>query len=484
MEIIKIEYVDETYVKVLSSQGVVYELSDHFTFKAKNFFHQAKFRARIWDGNIRLFNRKTNKIYAGLVSQIQEFAKARNYTVLLGEGVGNQTSFSEKEALEFIQKLNLPHEVRDYQLKYFLASIRERRVMNISPTASGKSLIIYLCVMYHLARKRKTLIIVDRINLLNQLASDFGEYGFDSPKYIHKIQGKTEKNSDKPIIISTWQSATKLGAKWLAQFDVVIVDEAHRASAKSVKGILENIPHVKFRLGFTGTLDGSETNEMVLRGLVGPVRQYTTQRELIDRGYNAELHLKILQMVYSEEEKKACKKLDYQKELEFIYMNPKRNQYIKNLALSLKGNTLVVFHRLEKQGIPLYDLINSEANGIPVYYVAGSVDGDEREEIRKIVNEHERSIIVASSGCYSTGVNIPNLHNIISTYPTKAVVTVLQTIGRGLRKTEIKNSVTFFDVVDDLSHKKHLNYVLKHFIERLKIYAAELFEYKIYKVEL
>jgi superfamily II DNA or RNA helicase len=115
--------------------------------------------------------------------------------------------FSENEADEFITKLKLPHEVRDYQKKAFIYAIRNRRGLLVSPTASGKSLIIYLITRY---LKGKTLIIVPTISLVSQMFKDFKDYGLDSETYMHKITAGADKESNKPIIVSTWQSIYKM----------------------------------------------------------------------------------------------------------------------------------------------------------------------------------------------------------------------------------------------------------------------------------
>jgi type I site-specific restriction endonuclease len=123
-------------------------------------------------------------------------------------------------------------------------------------------------------------------------------------------------------------------------------------------------------------------------------------------------------------------------------------------------------------------------NDRSVYWVSGEVSGEQREEIRKVVEKESNAIIVASFGTFSTGVNIKNLHNIIFASPSKSRIRNLQSIGRGLRKSNTKTSSTLYDIADNLSWKTKKNYTLLHFMERVKIYNEEKFEYKIYKVNL
>ncbi len=482
---IRVKEYNEVFVQLDGDKSILYELSDYFTFKVPGFQFSPKYRAGYWNGSIGLFKKKDRIIYKGLLPEIISFAEKRDYHLDIDESLIVTDEYSKDELELFITKLNLPKklEIRDYQKKYLLHCIRNKRALCLSPTSSGKSLIQYILIRYYLSQKKKVLLIVPTLNLLQQMYSDFDDYGFISEKYVHLLSGGKEKFSNKPITVATWQSSVKQDKKWLSEYDVIIVDEAHGVKSNSFQKILENMPNCKYRFGFTGTLDGTQTHKFVIEGLLGQTKEYITTKELIDQSYASELNLKILRLIYNQEDKQNARRMNYQDELAFIYDNTKRNNLIKNLALSLKGNTLVMFHRVETHGVPLFDLINTEAK-VPVYYVSGKVDSDEREEIRKIVETHKDSIIVASSGVFSTGTNIPSLKNIISTNPTKSQIKLLQTIGRGLRKTKTKDKVTFFDIVDDLSHKKRVNYTLKHFAERLKIYKDQKFEHKIYNVEM
>jgi hypothetical protein len=481
MDIIKVEKFDEVYNKIYCEPGIGYELNEYFTFEVPGAKFMPAVRNKFWDGKIRMFNTMTCLLYAGLNKYIEEFAKARNYQV---EYISDFSAdeFSVKEANEFIDSLNIPEkfERRDYQVDAFVYGIRNRRALMLSPTASGKSFIIYLITRYY---AKRTLIIVPTTSLVSQLASDFADYGFKSDKFIHRIYAGQDKQTDKPITISTWQSIYKLPKTYFEQFDVVIGDEAHLFKAKSLTSIMSKLCGCAYRFGFTGTLDGTQTNKLVLEGLFGPVKQVTTTSELIEQKHLSNFRIKAIILKYSDEIREQLKKTKYQEELDFLVRNEARNRFIKNLALSLDGNNLLLFQFVEKHGQVLYDLIKSEAQ-VPVFFVHGGVDGDEREEIRRIVQQKEKSIIIASSGTFSTGVNIPNLHNIIFSSPSKSKIRNLQSIGRGLRKSGGKYMATLYDIADDLTWKNRKNFTILHFVERMKIYNEEKFDYKIYQVNL
>lgn len=478
MDILKISKVNETYICIDCDQSILYELKDAFSFMVPNAKFHPLYRNKIWDGRINLMNVMTRQIYAGLLMNVLAFARSREYHVeFLSEF--NDTEFSLQEAKEFIKGLSLPFEARDYQIEALAHAVRKSRAMLLSPTASGKSLIIYSIVRYF---EQRTLIIVPTVSLVSQMASDFESYGYKDS--IYKITSGVEKPVEEDLVISTWQSIYKMPKAWFQQFKVVIGDEAHLFKAKSLTSIMEKLSACKYRFGFTGTLDGTETNKLVLEGLFGPVKRVASTTDLIEQKHLADLKIKILLLKYPDDTRKQNKGNDYPQEIDFIVRNAARNKFIKNLSLSLTGNVLLLFQYVEKHGKELYAMINDPSNDRKIFFIHGGVDGDEREAIRKLVETEKDAIIIASSGTFSTGVNIKNLHNIIFASPSKSKIKTLQSIGRGLRISETKDNVTLFDIADDLSWKTKRNYTLEHFKERMKIYAEEGFDYKIYNIDL
>jgi len=480
-----ISNVNEAFVRIACEEGISYELRDAFTFMVPGAQFTPQFKARLWDGKIRLWDTRKRMIYRGLVPYIAKFCEDRGYTWEYDNEVYDE-ELSLKEIQEFAETLGLPHVPRDYQYEGCLHAIRSRRCLLLSPTASGKSLIIYLILRYLHDKLdcKRTLVIVPTISLVTQLASDFRDYGFDADNFVHRIFAGEDKHTDKPITISTWQSLYKMPPEYFRQFDVVIGDEAHQFKAKSLTDIMTGLTNAKFRIGTTGTLDGTKTHKLVLEGLFGPVRKVTSTKELMDQKHLADLTIKCLLLKHSASVCQLMAKATYQKEIEYLVLNDARNKFIKNLTLSLEGNTLVLYQYVEKHGQILFDLINSENGGRKVFFIHGGVDGDTREEVRHIVEKESDAIIVASLGTFSTGVNIRNLHNVIFASPSKSRIRNLQSIGRSLRTTEIKKTATLYDIADDLQHKKHVNFTLKHYMERIKIYAEEKFFFRIYKIEL
>lgn len=476
---IRIRKVNEVYNQVLvDDMGIAQEISDYFTFQVPGAQFMPAYRNRMWDGKVRLYNTSTQMLYSGLNNYVEIFASERDYAVTY-EYDNSANEFSVVEAKKFLTEQKFTLEPRDYQIEAFVDAVRYNRGLFLSPTASGKSFIIYMIMRWHL---KPTLLIVPTTTLVHQMYSDFESYGFNSEKYCHKIYSGQDKKTDKPIVITTWQSIYKLRKDFFRQFDVVIGDEAHLFKAKSLTSILTKLEDCKYRYGFTGTLDGSQTHKLVLEGLFGPCQKVTTTKELMDQKHLADFKIKILALKYPDEIRKVVAKMNYQDEMDFLVACEARNKFIKNLALSLEGNTLLLFQYVEKHGRILQDMVEKEANGRKVFFIHGGVKGEERDEIRGIVEKERDAIIIASYGTFSTGVNIRNLHSIIFGSPSKSKIRNLQSIGRGLRKSDTKESAVLYDIADDLSWKSTSNYTLKHLMERVKVYDEEKFEYKLYSI--
>jgi len=484
---------DEVYAKITCERDVARELSEYFTFFVPGHQFVPAFRNKIWDGKIRLFNLQTQQLYLGLTSYLQEFADERQYFIDWGD-LKLQDEYSIYHFNKFVESLNLhsqgkPIQVRDHQRKAFIHAIQQRRSLLLSPTASGKSLIIYLLFRQLLDYQNlKGLIIVPTTSLVEQLYSDFADYsshnGFLVEDAVHRIYQGKDKVSDKPLFISTWQSLYTMPPEYFEQFDYIIGDEAHLFKAQSLTTIMTSANKTKYRIGLTGTLDGTKTHKLVLEGLFGPVEKVITTKELIDNKQLSDFQIKCLVLKHSEEISESMKNATYQEEIEYLISNKNRNRFIRNLAISLGTNTLVLYQMVEKHGQILYNDILEKANGRKVFFIHGNVDTDDREEVRRIMEKENDAIVVASFGTFSTGINIRNLHNIIFASPSKSRIRNLQSIGRGLRQSEGKEMATLYDIADDLRYKKHMNFTLQHFVERVKIYNEEKFPFKIYNIGL
>lgn len=481
-----ISRINEVYIKVDCEVDIAYELNDYFTFDVPNAKFTPTYKNKLWDGKIRLFNIMSRRIYAGLRRQVEYFAKTREYVVEYSDDSFLDSSFDDNQARQAFDKhVRAPNiELRDYQLESFAHAVRTKRALFVSPTASGKSMMIYLTSMQLYEPGKKVLVIVPTTSLVHQMATDFGDYARRDPNtFVHRILSGADKNTDLPIVVSTWQSIYKLPPSWFSKFNVVIGDEAHLFKAKSLTDIMSKMPGCQYRFGFTGTLDGTETHKLVLEGLFGPVKKVTTTAKLIENNTLSKFKIKALVIGYDSDTRKSISSSTYQDEITFLITHDPRQKLLVNLALSLKGNTLVLFKMID-HGKQIYQMLQDKQPDRTIYYVDGTIDGEIREDVRKTIEGLENGIIVASLGTFSTGINIRNLHNVIFASPSKSRVKVLQSIGRGLRKSQHKDIFTLYDIADDLTWKSKQNYTILHFIERVKMYNEEKFEYKIFNVEL
>lgn len=485
MDVLKLTKLNECFIKVDCERSLAQELSDFFTFFVPGYQFMPAYKNRIWDGKIRLFNSKDFTIYHGLMNYIIKFCEERNYKLDVDPEITITEEFSVKEAEDFISTLGLPFSPRDYQINAFVHAIRNKRLLILSPTASGKSLIIYLILRYmQECDFKRGLLIVPTTSLVEQMYSDFKSYGYDSEEYCHRQYSGKEKHTNKFLTITTWQSIYKNSKDYFEQFDFVFGDECHQFKSKSLTTIMSQTDNTKYRVGLTGTLDGTQTHKLVLEGLFGPVYKSITTKELIDNKHLSDFSIKCLVLKYPKEVCQLAKKWKYVDEIDYLVSNNARNNFIKNLTLSLQGNSLVLFNYVDKHGKKLYEMIKNEAKKRKVFFVFGGTDVDVRESIRSITEKENDAIIVASYGTFSTGINIRNLHNVIFASPSKSRVRNLQSIGRGLRKGDNKSEAVLYDISDDFRDGKFVNFTLKHFLERMKIYDEEKFKYKFYNVEL
>ena len=480
---------NDVYLTVETDKGIARELSDFFTFEVPGAKFMPQYRNRMWDGKIRLFSIQTGEIYFGLLSYIEEFAKRNDIEIEYKEGVKDEERLRDGELGEFIGRVSPQSkgktlQVRDYQMAALDYAVRNNRSLLLSPTASGKSLIIYILSVWYAAKTESNiLILVPTTSLVEQMHSDFLDYGFKE-SMMQKIYQGYSKNITKPITISTWQSVYKMQKKWFDQFSCILGDEVHIFKSKSLTGIMNKMVNCKYRHGFTGTLDGTQTHRLVLEGLFGSVNKVTTTKELMDSDTLAKLKVECIVLRYPDADCKFMKDQGYQDEVDLIVRDERRNKFIVDLTKHLTGNTLILFQFVEKHGDVLHTMINNSLTDRKVFYVWGGTDTETREKIRSITENEKSAVIVASYGTFSTGINIRNLHNIVFASPSKSRIRVLQSVGRALRLGDNKDSARLVDIADDFTHKGRQNFTLRHFMERINIYNEEEFDYDIKQISI
>jgi len=478
---VTIEKFNEAYLKIKCEAAVARELSEFFTFEVPGAKFMPTYRKRIWDGKIRLFSSSTGKIYYGLLPYVTKFLQGQGYKIRLEEDF-RPHEIDKRITRRFIKSIEKNFKARDYQIDAIHHILESNRGLILSPTGSGKSFIIYALIRYYLQElDQKILLVVPTTNLVEQMYSDFADYGWFPDEHCHKLYAGADKNTSKEVVISTWQSIYKLDKKYFSQFGAVFVDECHLAKAKSLTGIMTKLHDCKYRIGTTGTLDGSEIHQLVLEGLFAKHKEITTTSQLVKDKHLSNLHIKCLVLQHPKENRG---RKTYQEEMEYLATNRKRNLFISKLAATLDGNTLILAQYIEKQLVPLCLIIKELCEDRTVHLIYGATPTEDREKVRVLVEKEKDAIIVASYGVFSMGINIKRLHNIIFASPYKSQIKVLQSIGRGLRLAEDKIECNLFDIADDMSYNNRENYTLQHLKERIKIYNEQEFDYHIVPVTL
>ena len=492
--IVSIEKLDEVYVRVFSDAGIEQELCDFFTYEYPGARFTPQYRARLWDGKVRLYDQIRKTLYLGLISYVEEFCIRNGYEVQYKNVIKVEHDLTHEDIEDYARSLTpmgrgKPIEIRDYQIEAVRSALNKERTLLLSPTASGKSFIIYTTMRKHLDEHRKCIIIVPTTSLVEQLYADFQDYssanGWDTSLHCQKLYSGFSKDFTKEVLITTWQSIYLQPKAWFKQFDVIFGDEAHQFKAKSLTTVMEKMDNIRYRIGTTGTLDNKKVHRLVLEGMFGPVHKVTTTKALMDSGRLSNLNITCVILKYSEEIRKAQKNMTYQDEMDFIVTNEARNKFIRNLAVKSEGNTLVLFQYVEKHGKVLYEAIKNKAHDKrKIFFVYGGTETSDRESIRHITEGESDAIIIASFGTFSTGINIPSIENVIFASPSKSKIRNLQSIGRGLRLKEGKTHCNLYDIADDLHWKSWKNHTLNHAAERYKTYAEEQFEIKLVEVDL
>lgn len=514
-----IEKVNDVYIRIHANMGIREQIAEVFKFRPPKYQFSPKYKAGWWDGYIKLFNPYTCLMYGGLLKQMVAHCKRYNYSIYVDPKLldfGKQTYDSIENWFSSELKPTRDDggllDIRDYQLDAIHKSLKFKRLLLKSATNSGKSFVIY-AILKHLFENDSIgsgLIVVPTVGLVDQMYSDFDEYSqdpgndFRSEDWVHKIYAGQEKWTDKPIVCTTWQSIHAMPPAWFSQFECMIGDEAHGCEAPKMVKIMEAMPNCPYRIGMTGSLSDFEGSLLTLEGLFGPIVDVITAKEMIDRGDSTPLDIVGIMLEYSEHERKALASekrqlakenkalaeagktkitnAEYLAEMELLMAHKERRKFVRNLAVTREGNTLVLF-RFEKHGHQIYDDIRKIVPDTrPVFLVYGKVKREVRKKIREITDQYHDAIIVASYGTFSTGINIKSLKHLILAFPYKSKIKIVQSIGRMLRKFNGKERACIWDICDDLQWKSKPNYAKDQFLERLKIYRKEQHSYTIDKV--
>lgn len=487
-EVVTVEKIDETWFKIDGPDWFRKELSDFFSFEVENLHHirRKNPRLKFWDGKVRLYTAKKSLLPQGLLQEALVWLKQQpvSVTYTFPNTIPAVPKWNSQFYVDNVATAGLQFAVDQEQA--ISHCLKQRKALLVSPTASGKSFIIYNIQQFI---NKPTLIVVPTVQLTDQMEKDFLDYGFNNDKNsIHKLCYGEPRDfivRSGDVVVGTWQTLCKLPEEFFKQFHVVIGDEAHEYEAKEVSGVIQQCTNAYYKIGTTGTIRSTKMNQLQLVGLFGPIYQAVTTKELMEEGRVSDLKINIVILKYSKETIKEFWKQrnDYNDELNFLFENKRRNWFLIKLVNEMKNNTLLLFKRKEAHGIPLFEQL-VESTTKHCYYVDGDVSRPEREQVRTAFEAGDNCVAVASFGTFSRGINIKNLHNLVFGSPIKAEITTLQSIGRALRLNSNKNRAILWDIVDDLSFEGKNNAALAHFIARLQAYITADFIYEITTIEI
>jgi superfamily II DNA or RNA helicase len=451
-------------------------------------------KKKVWDGNISFIKR--NKIPSGLWKEVVDICKEYDLPLSIN-GVTEifDTNIDEVTFREWVSDFFSEHpdiKPREYQIDAAFKILKYRRCLAELATSAGKTLISFMVIAYLMEKleKKKILFIVPNVQLVLQATGDFEQYDFKSRVQlkVQQIYSGVKIRKSSNIVIGTYQSLVKKEADYFEQFDVVMIDETHKAKAASIQKITDKCWHCDYRFGLSGTIPKRGTvDRLTLMSAMGPLVTQVRAAQLQEEGHISNCKVIQLQMEYATDEQKdafwqlsrnyADRKNLFSLEQNFINQSDKRLDFICKVIGKTNSNSLVLFHKIA-YGEKIYNKLR-EITDKKIYYVDGTISKDIREEFKQRMERGEDVIIVASYGTFSTGISINKIHNIFFAESFKSEVIIRQSIGRGLRKHHTKSHVKIYDFVDDFRYtndgSEWLNYVYRHGIERRKIYKEQKF---------
>ena len=460
-------------IKVLTDDlRYIKRLEKYFTFVVDGAFFSPLYKSGRWDGKKHLMT--NDKFPFGLFFDFLRFHKKYYNDVKLQIDNDIKEIFKNKENIDY--NYDLKFKPRNYQQTCIENAIKYKNNLFVSPTASGKSLILaYIWkTLYENKKIERCILVVPTINLITQFKDDLIDYGIDK-NLIGEVF--TEKKEwDKTFVISTWQTLSN-NIKRLSNFDMILLDEIHQGKTTSIQKILKGSFHMKYKIGCTGTLPNNKLDNFLVKSYLGPISSYFKVSDLVKLGFINECIVKVYKIKYKQEITG-----NYNEVKDNVFQNSFRLNVIRNIISSIEknDNILILVNKIEKEGKLLEDFINNciEFKHYKVKFIHGKMKAKEREKWRQKAIKDKNIILIAVYALFQQGINIPTLKHIILSSSNKSKIRTLQSIGRSLRKSEGKGKSIIYDIVD-YSNK----YLPKHGNQRIKFYKKEEFDYEIINIK-
>ena len=481
---ITIQKQNNSYVQLHCNEELNHKIYCLFSAFQPGYKFSPRFKHKIWDGKIHCYSPITQLLPIGLVDNLLNWCKKNNYTYRLFGLDDFKDTVDYGDMKEYVNSQITKFDARDYQLDAIYKALTNKRGVLLSCTGSGKSLMIYGILKYLIAKKNKRhlLLIVPNVSLVEQMYTDFIDYGWENIENdVEKLYSGMDPTFRTPVLISTWQSLENQDKGFFAEYQGVIVDECHGTKANVVSRILKQCIGADYKIGTTGTLPTEMADQLMINGVLGNVVYELKSKKLIDLGFLTKIVVASIFVRYPEEFIRTNKDRTYQEEVKVVEEKPERNRTL-NFVIDHSKPTdnilILVNHKDHLKSVKEYlNLVYPERK---VSIMMGEVKAKERESIRTSINTEDGTLILGTFAVCSTGINIPKLHSIIMFSNSKSRIKVLQSIGRGLRKHVSKNKVIIYDIIDDLRYKTrtgkvHENYCIQHYNERLIYYKEQEF---------
>lgn len=477
-----------------------------FTKKIRN----AQFRRGKgnWSGDVK-FIKGYNKIPIGLWKELKDMCKRFGFEFKSKGLTDIINSHLDKDRFEkFCTKLTeaAPDiENRPQQIDAAFRALKYRYCMIHIATSGGKTMIEYMFFMWLFYHKevKKVLIVCPDADLVIQTYQEFELYSKGTVKLnmcmVHGAS-KIDDISDYNIIIGNFQSLKNRPPEFFSEVDVMIVDECHRAGNNSIKYIFDSCTKLEYRLGMSGTIIVDKTADyFTLLAYLGPIVKHITKRDVIDKGHATEIEVEVFKLNYmTDENRKKLATLkdreeDGEKRFRFeqkvVRESKIRLKWICELLLRMKGNGIVFFIDVKTgYGKRIVEILRENTTTKEIYYIDGEVDKKLREVYKTRMEEGDNKILVASYDTFGTGKSVKNLHWGAGTESVKGEVIVGQVLGRGMRQHETKKKFKWIDIVDDYSiftqNYDFKNYMMRHMVDRIKIYEKEGLKVAIHEIDL
>lgn len=490
-----IEKVNSSCVHLVCEDGLSHRIYNVFSAYAPGYRFNPRFKMHVWDGKVRCYNPMSQILPIGLLNNLLIWCDQHNIQYSLQGFKDGLTDKIDKEDLEkqMNSYITAGFQARDYQVNAVHAALTNRRGVLLSCTGSGKSLMIYTFLRYLLDNKdvHRAILIVPSVSLVEQMYSDFQDYGWDDLEdHVEMLYSGKKPTFKKEILISTWQSLEKEDQEFFEVYDACVVDECHQAKCSVVTRLLKLMHNAEYKIGTSGTLPTEISEQLQINSVIGNVLFELKSCELIARGYLTKLNIAAIFLKYPEAFIAENKERTYPEEVKMVEEYPNRNKvlnFIIDHTSSMNNMLILVNHRNHLRDVETY--LHENYPDKKVSIITGDVKAKVREEIRTGIEDEDGTILLATYQTMSTGVNIPKLHAIMLFSNSKSRIKVLQSIGRGLRKHNSKNKVIIYDIVDDLSYKKRTgriakNYCMQHFDERSNYYIEQEFPVITTKLEI